>query len=108
MTLTRRECFSFLAIAPLTWWPHRATTGATGRWRAVRWDHALSPDRREFRMTVTAERDGETKRNTVVLTVAPIRPTDSDASFTADEVVRAERLAREMLTTWVEQLGVGT
>ena len=106
MTLTRRGCLSFLALAPFAWLSPRATPGP---WRAVRWDHTLSPDRREFRMTVTAERPGgETKRNTVVVTVAPMRPTDSEAPFTADESVRAERLAREMLTAWVEQLGVGT
>ena len=100
MTLTRRRCVSLLAIAPIAWLFHRATTGP---WRAVRWEQALSPDRQAFRMTVTAARQGETKQNTVVVTVAPMRPTDSAAPFTADEVARAERLAREMLTRWVER-----
>ena len=101
MTLTRRGCLAFLVIAPFTWRSPRATTGP---WRAVRWDSTLSLDRRAFRMTVTAERQGETKRNTVVVTVAPIRPTDDPPTpFTAEEVVRAERLARDMLTTWVQR-----
>ena len=101
MTLTRRGWLALLFIAPLTGLSRRATVGP---WRAVRWDQTLSPDRQALHMTVTAERQGETKRNTVVVTVAPIRPTDSDAPFTADEHARAERMAREMLTTWVEQL----